>query len=160
MRSATAFVSTLAFASLLHAGEAKIHRGLAYTSTKNERHTLDVYSAAKGKNRPVVLWIHGGGWRKGDKSDVQKKPQAFVDRGYVFVSTNYRFVPDVSIKDSDKAPTASFLEVFGKTEASQRDLSPVTHVAKGKDIPPFLILHVADRAESKAQSHWLAEKLK
>ena len=39
-------------------------------------------------------------------------------------------------------------------------MSPVTHVAKGKNIPPFLILHVADRPETKAQSHWLAEKLK
>jgi hypothetical protein len=38
-------------------------------------------------------------------------------------------------------------------------LSPVAHVAKGKSIPPFLILHVADRPETKAQSHWLADKL-
>jgi hypothetical protein len=25
---------------------------------------------------------------------VQKKPQAFVDRGFVFVSINYRLLPD------------------------------------------------------------------
>jgi acetyl esterase/lipase len=50
--------------------------------------------------------------------------------------------------------------VFGNTEDSWRDLSPVAHVAKDKNIPPFLILHVADRAETKAQSHWLADKLK
>jgi len=30
---------------------------------------------------------------------VQVKPQAFVDRGFVFVSTNYRFVPNVTIKE-------------------------------------------------------------
>ena len=41
--------------------------------------------------------------------------------------------------------------VFGDAE-SQKDLSPVTHVAKGKNIPPFLILHVADRPDTKAQS--------
>ena len=32
---------------------------------------------------------------------------------------------------------------FGDPEA-QKDLSAVTHLAKGKNIPPFLILHVAD----------------
>ena len=92
-------MAVLAFASLLPAEEAKLHRGLAYAQPKNERQTLDVYAAAKGKNQPVVLWIHGGGWRKGDKADVQKKPQAFVDRGFVFVSCNYRFVPDVTGKE-------------------------------------------------------------
>ena len=35
---------------------------------------------------------------QGDKADVQNKPQAFVDKGFVFVSTNYRLFPNVSIK--------------------------------------------------------------
>src|SRR5205823_2203064 len=43
--------------------------------------------------------------------------------------------------------------------ASQQDLSPVTHVAKGKKIPPFLILHVADHPETRAQSQRLARAL-
>ena len=42
---------------------------------------------------------------------------------------------------------------------SQKDLSPVTHVAKGKNIPPVLILHVADHPETKAQSQRLAKAL-
>jgi arylformamidase len=37
-------------------------------------------------------------------------------------------------------------------EDSQKELSPVTHAAKGKDIPPFLLLHVADHPETKAPS--------
>jgi acetyl esterase/lipase len=46
---------------------------------------------------PVVFWIHGGGWQTGDKSEVNHKPQAFVERGFVFVSTNYRLLPDVDM---------------------------------------------------------------
>ena len=46
----------------------------------------------------------------------------------------------------------------GRSE--QKELSPVNHIAKGKSIPPFLILYVADRPDSKAQSSWFAEKLK
>ncbi len=38
-------------------------------------------------------------------------------------------------------------------------MSPVTHVAKGKEIPPFVILHVADHPETKAQSQRLVKAL-
>ncbi len=58
---------------------------------------LDVYSPQNAKNLPVVFWIHGGGWQTGDKSSVQIKPQAFVDKGFVFVSTNYRLLPSVDM---------------------------------------------------------------
>ena len=47
---------------------------------------------------PVVFWIHGGGWQTGDKSSVALKPQAFVDEGFVFVSTNYRLLPGVDME--------------------------------------------------------------
>jgi acetyl esterase/lipase len=47
----------------------------------------------------VIFWIHGGGWQTGDKSSVQSKPQAFMDKGFVFVSTNYRLLPNVEMGD-------------------------------------------------------------
>ena len=75
-----------------------VHRDIPYTEPKAEKQTLDVYAPPEGKNHPVVFWIHGGGWMLGDKADVQNKPQAFVDKGFVFVSTNYRLFPNVSIK--------------------------------------------------------------
>jgi acetyl esterase/lipase len=55
--------------------------------------------------------------------------------------------------------SGNFLAVFGKTIEEQRDVSPVAHVAKGKHIPPFLILHVADRPETRSQSQWFAKAL-
>ena len=33
------------------------------------------------------------------------------------------------------------------------------HIAKDKNIPPFLILHCADRPDTKSQSEWFAQKL-
>jgi acetyl esterase/lipase len=231
------FTFSLAVLVLATAGfaEPKARRDLPYADTKNERQTLDVYAPAGGKGHPVAVWIHGGGWQAGDKKDVQKKPQAFVDKGFVFVSVNYRLLPDVTIKqmaqDVAKAirwahdhardyggdPDTMFVmghsagaqlaalvctdesylnaevlspalvkgcvpvdgdtydvplqiqtveqrraniyrKKFGHAD-SQKDLSPVTHVAKGKDIPPFLILHVAEHPETKAQSQRLARAL-
>src|SRR2546423_9886301 len=89
-------VTLLLFAPTLRAAEPKIVRGISYAEPKHEQQTLDVYAPAAGKNHPVAIWIHGGGWHSGDKSDVASKPQAFVDRGFVFVSINYRLWPTVT----------------------------------------------------------------
>src|SRR5687768_17359237 len=74
-----------------------ISRNLSYAEPAHERQVLDVYAPAGAKNLPVVFWIHGGGWQAGDKNDVQEKPRAFVERGFVFVSTNYRLLPAVDM---------------------------------------------------------------
>lgn len=76
----------------------QVHRDLAYAEPRNPRQMLDVYAPAKGSNRPVIFWIHGGGWQRGDKSEMHVKPQAFVEKGFVFATTNYRFIPHVTMQ--------------------------------------------------------------
>jgi arylformamidase len=228
-------VLTLLLGAAVLAAEPRVRRDVAYVEPKDPKLTLDVYSPSAGKDHPVVLWIHGGGWQAGDKSEADHKPRAFTDRGYVFVSTNYRLLPTVTIKqmaadvakairytrdharewggDPDrfivtghsagaqlaalvctderylKAEGLSFsfikgcVPVDGDTydvplqiatvelrradryrmkfgdEASQKELSPVTHVARGKRIPPVLILHVAEHPETKLQSERLVKAL-
>src|SRR6185312_543393 len=49
---------------------------------------------------------------------------------------------------------------FGNDPAKHIDYSAVTHVAKGKGIPPFLILHVADHPDVSAQAQRLESVLK
>ena len=92
------FIAILLLASSAKAVEMKVHRDLAYGTPENKRQTLDVYAPGEGAKHPIMVWIHGGGWQKGDKTDVDQKPQAFVDRGFVFVSTNYRLFPEATIK--------------------------------------------------------------
>lgn len=59
--------------------------------------SLDVYAPKDSKNFPVMIYIHGGGWRTGDKRSIHDKPAYFTARGFVFVSVNYRLVPAVDI---------------------------------------------------------------
>ena len=40
--------------------------------------------------RPLLHYIHGGGWHSGDKAEVHNKPKALTDRGFVLASINYR----------------------------------------------------------------------
>lgn len=51
-------------------------------------------------------------------------------------------------------------EKFGGTPEKHLDFSAVTHVAKGKGIPPFLILHVAAHPDTSAQAQRLGNALK
>ncbi|MBN9521839.1 alpha/beta hydrolase [bacterium] len=235
MRPAAATLLLLALAPPLPAAEPTAHRGLAYAGTKNEKQTLDVYAEPGGKGRPVAVWVHGGGWQAGDKKDVNRKPVAFAEKGYVFVSVNYRLIPEATIGemaadvakavrwvrehaaeyggDPDRlvvtghsagaqlaalvctddryfraegvppAAVRACVPVDGDTydvplqirtveqrraeiyrrkfgdEAAQKHLSAVTHAAKGKGIPPFLILHVKDHSEVTAQSNRLVAVL-
>ena len=67
---------------------------------------LDVYPAT-GADLPVVIFVHGGGWFRGDKSNVDAKPAAFNARAYVFVSVNYRLIPEVDVTDQMRDVTRS-----------------------------------------------------
>ncbi len=58
--------------------------------------SYDVYSAKNARNRPIVVWVHGGGFVGGDKQHPLlsvMKPDYFLSRGFVFVSVNYRLAP-------------------------------------------------------------------
>ena len=90
------------FAFLLIASAAQAQNlkpNVPYADPAHERQILDIYAPDGAKNLPVVFWIHGGGWQRGDKTDVQIKPRVFSERGYVFVSTNYRLLPHVEMAE-------------------------------------------------------------
>jgi arylformamidase len=57
---------------------------------------LDVYTPAGFEGpRPVVMYVHGGSWRAGDKDNqIANKVNLFTSSGYVFVSINYRLSPN------------------------------------------------------------------
>lgn len=88
----------LVFGSLPGQTQAQVrYQDIPYANV-DERQMLDVYSKEGSKNLPVVFWIHGGGWQVGDKADVMQKPKSLTDRGFVFVSTNYRLLPSVDME--------------------------------------------------------------
>jgi len=85
---------------LCNVGSAqRIARDIPYVENGHQRHVLDIYTpeGTVSESLPVMLWIHGGGWQTGDKSDVGLKPKVLTERGFVFVSTNYRLLPEVEM---------------------------------------------------------------
>ena len=225
----------------------KLTSDIPYVKNGHKRHVLDIYTPENStkKNLPVVFWIHGGGWQVGDKTDVALKPKVLTDRGFVFVSTNYRLLPEVKMEEliSDVAKslawvhkniakyggdpnrifvgghsagaqlaaliciddrylkkegvpfdvlkgcipvdgdtydipkiimTAEFRQAlyggkmftfghrqkFGNDPEKHVDFSAVTHVKKGKGIPPFLILYFPGNPNTRAQARRLESVLK
>ncbi|HZK63485.1 MAG TPA: glycerophosphodiester phosphodiesterase family protein [Puia sp.] len=83
---------------------------IAYSKTDPEN-VLDAYIPADYENARVIVYIHGGGWTGGDKSEF---PKGMIDelvgkRKYIVVSMNYRLVKDgknifpAQIEDISKA---------------------------------------------------------
>ncbi|MEL6140245.1 MAG: carboxylesterase family protein, partial [Bacteroidota bacterium] len=57
--------------------------------------SLDVYVPDGGEVfKPVMIYVHGGSWRRGDKANTAFKDEFFTSQDYVFVSLNYRLAPD------------------------------------------------------------------
>jgi acetyl esterase/lipase len=236
----------LIFLLLVSMAEAQnLSSNIPYADSAQKSCVLDVYAPEGAEGLPVVFWIHGGGWVTGDKGEVAVKPRVFGERGLVFVSTNYRLLPEVEmgelVRDVAKAlgwvhknigryggdprrifvmghsagaqlaallsiderylkeegvpfdvlkgcvpvdgdtydipaiiataemrqalhglplPTFGHRQKFGNDPKKHIDFSAVTHVAKGKGIPPFLILHVAGHPDVTAQATRLGNVLK
>ncbi len=82
------------------AGEASVPgkalRDIPYGSDPRQR--MDVYLPAQpAANAPVIFMVHGGGWRTGGKGEtavVENKAPYFTGRGYIFMTINYRMLPD------------------------------------------------------------------
>ncbi|MCC6270718.1 MAG: alpha/beta hydrolase [Microbacteriaceae bacterium] len=73
-----------------------VHRDLAYGTDSNQK--LDVYQPQAAQDAPILLMVHGGGWKRGDKAAsgvVNNKVSHYLPLGYIVVSTNYRLYPDV-----------------------------------------------------------------
>lgn len=81
---------------------------IPYVENGHARQVLDIYTPAAPEadarpapegGLPIFFWIHGGGWQTGDKSEVALKPEAVTARGFLFVSTNYRLLPEVTMEE-------------------------------------------------------------
>ena len=68
----------------------QVVRDLEYVPGGHERNRLDLYLPEEAaRPLPVILYVHGGGWQGGDKSNGPAF--RFAAKGYAVASMNYRF---------------------------------------------------------------------
>ena len=65
----------------------------------HDRQRLD-YWRPREAGAPLVVFVHGGGWKHGDKRHTaETKAAHFLGQGYAFASVNYRLVPKVTVEE-------------------------------------------------------------
>ena len=80
--------------ALAFAPAVTVVRDVAYGANPKQR--FDVYVPRGARNAPVVLMVHGGAWRTGDKRSrgvVGSKVERWSRAGIVVISVNYRMLP-------------------------------------------------------------------
>ena len=72
------------------AGET-IHRDVVYAERDGRKLHLDLYVPAQAKPVPVIVWIHGGGWKYGNKG-FNLQVRRLASEGFAVASVEYRLL--------------------------------------------------------------------
>jgi len=68
-----------------------VHRNLEYAVEDGQSLQLDLYLPQTSSNTPpLMVWIHGGGWKNGDKANINPAILRLSADGYAVASINYR----------------------------------------------------------------------
>ena len=78
---------------------------------------LDFY-AASASNAPLVLFVHGGGWKRGDKASATGAYKAahYTGLGYHFASINYRLVPSATVEQQAADVASALAELLRQAD--------------------------------------------
>lgn len=67
------------------------YRDVVFATVGDKTLALDIYLPNASENPPLLVWVHGGAWRSGSKTDV---PSVFVEHGFATASVDYRLSPE------------------------------------------------------------------
>lgn len=74
------------------------------------KQAYDLYTGGP-ETGPVLAFIHGGGWSRGDKSMVHGLPEYARRHGLTFASIGYRLVPQVTPREQAQDVAAAVAEL-------------------------------------------------
>jgi arylformamidase len=88
---------------------------------------LDFYSAKASGPAPLVIFVHGGGWKRGDKRNAtgDDKIKHYTGLGYHFASVNYRLVPDATVEQQGADVAAAIAHLLANASKLGIDKSRV-----------------------------------
>lgn len=106
-------------------------------AVESERQRFDFWKADSDSPTPVVLLIHGGGWKTGDKTGFGNNPiRRYLKEGISVAAINYRFINqamDQGVEPPVKAPlidAARALQTI-RAHAKEWNIDPIRIGATG-----------------------------
>lgn len=142
---------------------AGIHviQDVAYGPDNEQR--FDVYLPQQAQNAPVILMVHGGGWKRGDKAEravIENKVPHWVSQGYIFISTNYRLLPKAD--PIEQANDVARALAFAQRNAASWGGDPSKFILMGHSAGSHLVALLTaspERAQRLGASPWLGAVL-
>lgn len=124
-----------------------VQTDLAYGEGARQR--LDIYAPRNVQNAPTVLFIHGGSWNSGEKSEYRFAGESLARAGYVVGVMNYRLAPQFRYPSyvQDSARALAFL----RSQAAQYGGSPDNLFVMGHSAGAF------NAVEAVVNERWLRE---
>lgn len=118
----------------------------------HERNVLDLYLAESRAPTPLVLYIHGGGFRAGDKRSLNaKEGRAYLKAGFSIAAINYRLTDTAPMPAAylDCARALQFLRCHAKKWNLNPGLVASTGGSAGAGTSMWLAFH-DDLADPKS----------
>lgn len=120
----------------------RIERDVPYGADAQQR--FDVYRPMQTTGAPVILMVHGGAWRLGDKrakAVVENKMVSWVSKGFIFISTNYRLLPKADPVEQAQDIVGALAAAQGKAAAWGGD--PTKFILMGHSAGAHLVAFLA-----------------
>lgn len=74
-----------------------LKENICYQETESNQCYMDVAYIEDGKEKPLIVCIHGGAWSYGTRKEMESLLYSFSNIGYVVASIDYDTLPDASI---------------------------------------------------------------
>ena len=76
-----------------------LKRTYCYKQVGDCKIQADVYRRGEEKDRPAIIWIHGGALISGHRGNLQKvQLDRYLDAGFNVISIDYRLAPETKLK--------------------------------------------------------------
>ncbi len=76
---------------ILSAAEHQVTRAIEFAKVGSTTLQLDLHRPADAPNPKLIVWVHGGAWRRGSRSSMPLT--RLLDHGYAIASVDYRLSP-------------------------------------------------------------------
>jgi acetyl esterase/lipase len=119
-----------------------VERGHVFTTAGDTPLGLDLYRAPHA-DAPLVLYVHGGGWRSGDRADADtERLLALAAYGVTVASVDYRLVPGATFPDQvhDLKGAVRWLRAYGTSLGVRTDQLGIWGASAGAYLGSLLAL--------------------
>lgn len=100
---------------------------------------LDLWRARASRPAPLVIFVHGGGWKRGDKNNATgtTKVTHLLGRGYAVASIDYDLVPEATVEQ--QAADVALAVAWLRNHAAENGLDPKRIVLMGHSAGAHLV---------------------